>query len=101
MEYLLKLRNFTKVTSSSTFMFLRFYNYNYRIYIITVISLSFFSTLVFLTGSINLILIIKKSQPWVEWLSGLSVTCEPKGLQFDSQSGHIPGFWARPPVGGV
>ena len=25
--------------------------------------------------------------------------CEPKGLQFISQSGHMPGLWARSPVG--
>ena len=27
--------------------------------------------------------------------------CEPKGCWFDSQSGHIPGVWARSPVGGA
>ena len=25
----------------------------------------------------------------------------PKGEQFDSQSGHMPGSWARSPVGGT
>ena len=27
--------------------------------------------------------------------------CEPKGRWFHSQSGHMPGLWARCPVGGV
>ena len=27
--------------------------------------------------------------------------CEPKGLWFDSHSGHMPGLWARSPFGGV
>ena len=27
--------------------------------------------------------------------------CEPKGCWFDSQSGHMPEFQARSPVGGV
>ena len=27
--------------------------------------------------------------------------CELKGRQFDSQSGHVPGFQARSPVGGA
>ena len=30
-----------------------------------------------------------------------SQACEPKGHQFDSQSGHMPGLWARSPVEGV
>ena len=40
-----------------------------------------------------------RKKPWVVWLSGLSA----KGLscQFDSQSGHMPGLWARSPVGGA
>ena len=29
-------------------------------------------------------------QPWLVWLSGLSARVETKGLEFDSQSGHIP-----------
>ena len=33
----------------------------------------------------------------VDWVP----TCEPKGLRFDSQSGHMPGLRARSPVGGV
>ena len=28
-------------------------------------------------------------------------SAEPKGHQFDSQLGHMPGLWARSPVGGV
>ena len=27
--------------------------------------------------------------------------CEPKGHQFNSQSGHMPVLWARSPVGGM
>ena len=27
--------------------------------------------------------------------------CEPKGHWFNSQSGHMPGLWARSPVGGA
>ena len=38
--------------------------------------------------------------PWLVWLSGLSAGCELKGCWFDSQSGHMPGLWARSPVGG-
>ena len=33
----------------------------------------------------------------VDWV----LTCEPKGHWFDSQSGHMPGLWARSPVGGT
>ena len=33
----------------------------------------------------------------VDWV----LACKPKGLQFDSQSGHMPRLWARCPVGGV
>ena len=29
------------------------------------------------------------------------LACKPKGHRFDSQSGHLPGLWARCPVGGV
>ena len=39
-------------------------------------------------------------QPWLVWLSGLSAGLRIKGLQLDSQSGHMPGLWARSPVGG-
>ena len=33
------------------------------------------------------------------WLSGLSAGLRTKGYQFDSQSGHVPGWPARSPVG--
>ena len=33
----------------------------------------------------------------VDWV----LACEPKGRWFDSQSGHMPGLWARSPVGGM
>ena len=33
----------------------------------------------------------------VDWM----LACEPKGHQFDPQSGHMPGLWARSPVGGM
>ena len=33
----------------------------------------------------------------VDWVPA----CEPKGCRFDSQSGHIPGVWARSQVGGA
>ena len=36
---------------------------------------------------------------WLMWLSGLSAGLQTK--RFYSQSGHMPGLWARPPVGGV
>ena len=39
--------------------------------------------------------------PWLVWLSGLSQWIEPKGYQFNSQLGYMPGLWARPLVGGV
>ena len=29
------------------------------------------------------------------------LACEPKGCPFDSQSGHMPGLWARSPVRGM
>ena len=35
-------------------------------------------------------------EPWLVWLSGLSVGCKPKGRQFDSQSGHILGCGPGP-----
>ena len=31
-------------------------------------------------------------------VSGLNTGCEPKGRQFNSQSGHMPGLQARFPV---
>ena len=33
----------------------------------------------------------------VDW----APSCEPKGRWFNSQSRHMPGLWARSPVGGV
>ena len=33
----------------------------------------------------------------VDWV----LACEPKGCWFNSQSGNVPGLWARSPVGGV
>ena len=33
----------------------------------------------------------------VDWVPA----CEPKGCQFDSQSGHTPGLQARSPVGAM
>ena len=29
------------------------------------------------------------------------LACDPKGHQFNSQSGHMPGLWAGSPVGGM
>ena len=54
------------------------------------------------------IYILKKKLTW-KWENGpgwcgsvdWALACEPKGLEFDSQSGHMPGFQARPPVGGM
>ena len=40
-------------------------------------------------------------QPWLVWLSGLSAGCEPRGRRFNSQLGHMPGFWARSTVVGA
>ena len=35
-------------------------------------------------------------------LAGVAqLACKPKVPRFDSQSGHIPGLWARCPVGGI
>ena len=34
-----------------------------------------------------------------QWIGVL--VCEPKGCRFDYQSGHMPGLWARSPIGGV
>ena len=39
--------------------------------------------------------------PWLVYLSGLSAGCEPKGCQFESQLGYMPGLQARSPVGGM
>ena len=38
-------------------------------------------------------------QPWLVWLSESSAGCQSMGLQFGSQSGHMPGLQARSPVG--
>ena len=40
-------------------------------------------------------------QPWLVWLSGLSAGLRTKGLQFNSQSEHMPGLHARSPVEGT
>ena len=40
-----------------------------------------------------------KKRPWLVWLSGWSAAFEPKGQWLDSQSGHMPGLWARSPAG--
>ena len=32
---------------------------------------------------------------------GWVLACEPRGHQFDSQLGHMPGVWVGSPVGGV
>ena len=50
---------------------------------------------------LGLLTAFKKVQPWLVWLSGSSAGCEPKGRQFNSQSGHMPGLLARSPVGGT
>ena len=39
--------------------------------------------------------------PWLVYLSGLGVGWEPKGCQFNSQSGHMPGFAGQVPSRGV
>ena len=42
----------------------------------------------------------RESPVWcgsVDWV----LACEPKGRWFNSQSGHMPGLRARPPLGGV
>ena len=52
-------------------------------------------------AAIYLWLIFKNCQPWLLWLVDWVPACEPKGHQFNSQSGHIPGLQARSPVGGA
>ena len=32
---------------------------------------------------------------------GWALSCKLKGRHFNSQSGHLPGLWARSPVGGL
>ena len=46
---------------------------------------------------------MKKAGNGPGWCSSVDCmpTCEPNGHQFDSQSEHIPGLWARSPVGGM
>ena len=43
----------------------------------------------------------KEPEPWLVQLSGLSAGCEPKGRQFNSQLGPMPGLWAGSPVWGT
>ena len=40
--------------------------------------------------------LFNKWEPWLVQLSGLSA--DPNAHHFDSQSGHMPGLQARPPV---
>ena len=43
---------------------------------------------------------VYRSPGWcgsVDW----TLACEPKGRQFNSQSGHMPGLWARSSFGGI
>ena len=49
----------------------------------------------------NVLIRNKYYWPWLVWLSGWAMTCEPKGRWFNSQSEHMPGLWARSPVWGV
>ena len=37
-------------------------------------------------------------QPWLLWLKS---AYKPRGHWFNSWSGHMPGLWARSPVGGM
>ena len=39
--------------------------------------------------------------PWLVWLSGLSTGLQARGSLVDSQSGHMPGLWARSPSPGA
>ena len=38
---------------------------------------------------------------WCGSVDWVPLACEPKGCWFDSQSGHMPGLWARSLVGGM
>ena len=62
-------------------------------------NLCFSHTLIFLSSLSAFIPLSKNNSPgWcgsVDWVPA----CEPKGHQFDSQSGHMPGLQARSPVG--
>ena len=40
------------------------------------------------------------SPGWCGSMDGV-LACVPKGHRFHSQSGHKPGLWAKPPVGGA
>ena len=44
---------------------------------------------------------IRKNKASPGWCGSVDQAraCEPKGHQFNSQSGHMPGLWARSPVG--
>ena len=42
-----------------------------------------------------------ETEAWLMWLSRLVPACKPKGPQFNSQSGHMPGFQAGSPMGGT
>ena len=42
-----------------------------------------------------------QQMPWLCGSVDWAPACEPKGRQFDSQSGHVPGLWSRSPIGGI
>ena len=62
---------------------------------------SFFFNAYYNIPILTAIYIKSKSEPWLAWLSGLSAGLQTKGHQFNSQSGDMPGLWARSPVGGA
>ena len=80
-----------------------------HIFVKIFLSIYFFPSLFHLQGNLSFHLvtclwpafkIINNSRGWcgsVDWV----LACEPKGQQFNSQSGHLPGLWARSPVGGM
>ena len=51
----------------------------------------------------SICLLSKVSSFSVDWCGSVDwvAFCKPKGCQFDSQSGYLPGLQARSPVGGV
>ena len=57
--------------------------------------------LIFIANTWSIVIFYLQLSPgWcdtVDW----ALACEPKGRQFDSQSGHMPGLRARSPVRGV
>ena len=58
-----------------------------------------------LTHKINHNTLLQKSSELVlagvaQWIE-YQPACEPKGRQINSQSGHMPGLWARSPVEGI